>query len=46
MDRQARSVSLFDMELGKVVVVQDCKELLATKLKHIFVTIELEHAAP
>ena len=34
------------MELGEVMIVQDCEELLATKLKHILVTFELEHAAP
>lgn len=39
-------VSLFDMELGEVMVVHDREELLAAKLKHIFVPFKLEHAAP
>jgi len=46
IDAQVRRVSLFDMELGEVMVVQDCEELLATEFKHILVTFELEHAAP
>jgi len=41
---QARRVSLFDVEFGEVVVVQDRKEPLSAKLEHIFVTFELEHA--
>ena len=45
-DAQARKVLLFDMELGEVMVVQNRKELLSTKLEHIFVPFELEHAAP
>ena len=44
MNVQARRVSRFDMELGEVMVVQDCEKLLATKLKHIFVTFQPEHA--
>lgn len=38
--------SLFDMELREVMVVQNSKEPLPTKLKHILVPFELEHAAP
>ena len=34
------------MELGEVMAVQDCEELLATNLEHILVTFKLEHAAP
>jgi len=45
-DAQAMRVSLFDMELGEMMVVQDREELLPTKLKHIFVPFELKHAAP
>lgn len=36
--------SLFDMEFGEVMVVQDRKESLSAKLEHIFVPFELEHA--
>ena len=45
-DAQARRVSLFDMELGEVMVMQDCKELLSAKLEHIFVPFELKHVVP
>jgi len=41
-----RRVLLFYMELGEVMVVQDCQESLSTKLEHIFVSFELEHAVP
>jgi len=45
VDARAGRVSLFDVEFGEVMIVQDCKELLSAKLKHIFVSFELEHAA-
>lgn len=37
--------SLFDMEFGEVMIMQDSKELLPAKLEHISVSFELEHAA-
>ena len=43
---QARRVSLFDMKLGEVMVMQNRKELFSTKLEHIFVSFKLEHAVP
>jgi len=45
-DVRARRVSLFDMELGEVMAVQDRKEPLSAKLEHISVPFELEHAVP
>lgn len=44
VDAQAGRVSLFDVKLWKVVVVQDRKELFPTKSKHVLVPFESKHA--